>query len=439
MVETRLANAVFEDEPTDALRPSLRSLAENIAGLLRAEMGQAHYPLLIAGGWGIGKTSLLKGIRSRLGARGSGLTAEDPIAAVWFEAWHYERNDGLVPALVRAIWDATPDVFRQDEKNKDCLRQLWCCALALTARLLPFLTGGAIEVGLKVSGVFDDVKALGGTATEPALDPVGAFQKSVATLIQRAWGLPPGADGSASARQPIVFIDDLDRCGPETMVSLLETIRLLAASGEKLRCRFVVALDRDVAVDAASYKFGGLDKYDGNRYLEKIFPATFRIGEPDGADCADIIAKLLPRTNKSAGDGLAGVATDVFAQQGPFSNPRLIKRSLSRLRLLMRFDGATWDRDYPRQKAMLEWLAAGERWPGLRRLVLTRDTTFWRLVLNMSLGPPPGEIITSIQDPDARQLATQPGLGEWIGKHLVSESSLDNIKDAERRLRRWGL
>jgi hypothetical protein len=57
----------------------------------------------------------------------------------------------------------------------------------------------------------------------------------------------------------------------------------------------------------------------------------------------------------------------------------------------------------------------------------------------MSLGPPPGEIITSIQDPDARQLATQPGLGEWIGKHLVSESSLDNIKDAEKRLRRWGL
>jgi len=78
-------------------------------------------------------------------------------------------------------------------------------------------------------------------------------------------------DGAA----PVILIDDLDRCSPDGAVALLDGIRLLVTGGPELRCNFVVALDRGVIAARSVAKFQGISGYDGNRYLEKIFPVSF--------------------------------------------------------------------------------------------------------------------------------------------------------------------
>ncbi len=93
---------------------------------------------------------------------------------------------------------------------------------------------------------------------------------------------------------PIVFIDDLDRCTPEGTVQLLDAVRMLMTTGElnPLKLRFVVALDQTIAVRAISTKFAGIRDYDGNRYLEKLFPIGFHIPPPTVNDSAHLIQAL---------------------------------------------------------------------------------------------------------------------------------------------------
>ena len=131
-------------------------------------------------------------------------------------------------------------------------------------------------------------------------------------------------------RRVFVFIDDLDRCLPESALEIFEAIKLfLDAPG----CVYVVALDRDVirkALDVKYVRSGDLSQgqrfISADQYIEKTISISFDAPRLSRDDALSIIsmAKLpleLAKENKD------------LIVQGLGKNPRRVKRFMNTLAL----------------------------------------------------------------------------------------------------------
>ncbi len=419
------------------LLEGLRDLAEQLVGILKEDT--LNFPILVSGDWGAGKTSLLKSIREEL-------EKEERFPVIWFEAWHYEKTDGLLPALMRQVWEKTPKKFRNKKTAKKLAGNLWRSAFAATTLSIPAVLKAfgvplLPELIMKVNSktVGDVVEATPGFIdSEPSKDAGDELWENLNALIDTAW---------PSGETPIVFIDDLDRCTPDGTIQLLDAVKMLMSKGEKnsLKLRFVVALDQTIAVRAISTKFAGIRDYDGNRYLEKLFPIGFHITPPNVRDSAHLIQNLLEAFKHLTQDHkdclLEALSNPAFA------NPRLMKRSINKFILACRQERKAQEENQTpgtgdisdsarmaRNKYLAKWIAATARWPQLRSLVQKRDISYWEQFL---------EAVKSgdekkLPGPDAVGLMTQPGAKAWMQTENFPDA-FGGFKQAELRLSRYGL
>jgi hypothetical protein len=101
------------------------------------------------------------------------------------------------------------------------------------------------------------------------------------------------------------MIDNLDRCLPDNVVALLESIKnLFSESGG---CIWVLAIDPDVVAGYIDQKYGGA-RIDGHSYLDKIVPEQFHLpmpklqGETERGTVASFIReKILNEPGQTAG------------------------------------------------------------------------------------------------------------------------------------------
>lgn len=403
----------------DPLRSTLATLANHIANVV--DSAPLTCPILISGDWGAGKTTLLHALCKRLGveARGDGA-----VPTVVFEAWHYESANSLLPALMRRIWEAAPSQYREKKAAKALLWELIHWAASVATRMIKPVSG--IALGLP-AGLTDEIdlekatnraaKVLGDLAPPP--DPLDALRASFARLVREAW----------HNKSPVVLVDDLDRCNPHDAVMLLDAIRALATCADRLRVRFVVAIDRTVVTQAISAKFANIRGYDGNRYLEKIFPLEFQVPQPAKQEIRDMI-ELLAAPLPEAERQLSVFALTEALDKPYFANTRLIKRCFNRYRLLRFFEQhgmARADAD----KLSPQWIAATERWPRLRSLQQRRQPEFWKTTAQRG----------STNDPDFQLLMAEPGFQQWLASHNwpTAADALDRYDEADSRLRRFGM
>lgn len=418
------------------LRAGLVSFANQLAELIPAL--PAATPVLVDGDWGSGKTTVLRAVQRRLDPDTDGRTA-------WFNPWRHEGGH-LLAALIRAVWEARSDSWKATDTAVDTLSTLWRLALAVGTRAAPaLLTVAGMPVGAAIAAAARPDAAHATAAHVPGFgpggpgeDPVAKLWSSFRVLVEEGW---------PDWHQPlVVFVDDLDRCNPTAMVALLDGLKLLVSCDEvaRLNVRFLVALDRTVAARAVAAKFAGIDHYEGHRYLEKIFPLALRIPSVDGIDAVELIDRL----TRGASGGLTADQQDalrVSLGDPAFANPRLMKRCLNTTHLVLGFETRTLGPGVhaePWQDHMLvKWIAAVERWPGLRILARTRDESWW-IVLRQALEgrqtiPPAAQTLVA-QDGAARWLlsflpAAPPGAARNMGHFLTSLRATDD------RLRRWGL
>jgi hypothetical protein len=412
---------LLDDLPLErGLRPSLDRLANRIANVVQS--APLTSPILVSGDWGAGKTTLLRAVCRKLADM---RLTNVGTPTVMFEAWQYESSTTLLPALMRAVWDATPAVFRAQQKAKTLLWELVHWAATVASRTL-VTASSAIGLPGKLaldSGLGDAVQrgAQAMADVTPPGDPVDELRGAFAKLVAAAW----------SDHVPVVFIDDLDRCSPANTVALLDAIRSLASCAERLRVRFVAALDRGVVVQAISAKFANVRGYDGSRYLEKIFPIEFQVPAPTMDEIRGIIkemaAPLEPLEVEQSVYALTHALTPAY-----FANARLIKRCFNRHQLVRYFDfdlgvAAKADDD----KLLLQWIAATERWPRLRTLQQRRKREFWTNAATQE----------TVSDPDLQTLYAEPGFVHWLAAHRWPEvpHALDVFDAADERLRRHGL
>jgi hypothetical protein len=482
--EGNLAPPILADDPVTVaseLRDDLDGFARRLARVL--ERLPASSPVLIHGDWGIGKTSLLHAIERHAARR--------PV--IWFHAWRYEREASLLPALLRQIWDSTPEAFRKKEENRSRYHKIWNAAVTLGTRLVPViltaLGAGAFAsvVNATADGVAKDMESLAEKAREPKPDVTAELWKELTALVKDAW---PG-------QRPLILVDDLDRCSPEGAVALLDGLRLLvtcapppvqaipaesdAEDGEASepdpvpsdgdRFNFVVALDRLVLVHAVSKKFEGIGDYDGNRYLEKIFPLSFAVPAPHDGIAVRLVETFLGGPKKPGKRAREGKARPGGEQQGGlgdqrdalnaalldplFANPRIMKRCINRFRLVRYFEedakvGPNADEDRKSGQGdspesledrlsdvtLAKWIAATERWPKLRPLMLRQTDDYWSRLQDTISGK------ASIKlDVEAEAMVSEPRLSSWMRANLFPRngSLVPGYRKAEWRLRKWGM
>jgi len=307
----------------------------------------------IFGPWGSGKTSLMRLVAEQLINR---RTAGHRWAqAVWFNAWQYERDEG---ALWRALLLRVLEGLESDQLSKEDAQQIadWRMRLYTDVQRTeagsiqidwPKLGKGALHLGLSLiptSATFLELVQLLQGEVGTLEEIVSAFQRERTEIYRRQLMLLEEFQGGFAhlVREYVwsrngllvVFIDDLDRCLPERAVEVLEAIKLfLDVKG----CVFFIAVDRDVIervvrVRYASYLVGEDERGSnvpiaGQNYLEKIVQLPFHLPPLEDDQIAGFIDQHDPHLPPGCKNILA---------LGLEPNPRVVKRTLNILRLLLK-------------------------------------------------------------------------------------------------------
>lgn len=249
----------------------------------------------IYGDWGGGKSTLIRMVRDALANRPGAMTLQ-------FNGWLFEGYEDAKTALMGTILDTLEERLEADksftERGRDLLKKLlrrvkWLQLAGLAGRYaaplaigLPHLTLanlGQDALNLARSAVADkgpisvaDAKGLLAEAPEGE-ENVGRsirdFRRDFGDLL-----------AESKIETLVVFIDDLDRCLPDTIIDTLEAIKLfLFVPGTA----FVIGADERLVQYAVRQRFPelpGTETEVGRDYLEKLVQVPIRVPPLSGAD-----------------------------------------------------------------------------------------------------------------------------------------------------------
>jgi len=241
-------------------------VAQGISRFLRNMATEPPLTFAISGDWGSGKSSLMGLVCHDLRRHGH--------RPVWFNAWHHQKDEQLLAALLNAIrtqglppaWTPAGVAFR--------LRLLWLRSMKHFLVAFVFLLASAVVISFMGT---HDVAAWGhlwalmaGQAAPASASELGRIAAqlaaSAAALLalrkaMTAFGADPAVLLSATAEQfklkdasaltnfraqfaeqfdevtrtlpyrMVIVIDDLDRCRPEVTLDVLEAVNFLVSSG----------------------------------------------------------------------------------------------------------------------------------------------------------------------------------------------------------------
>jgi hypothetical protein len=222
----------------------------------------------VYGDWGSGKTSLLRALERRFRDNGH--------VTVWFEPWRYEREEHLIiPLLVEVHAEVQREMTRRNlsqvkvdlvATGKRLLGRAARSLLRVGARLVEQHTGVDLErVGSDVLSAYGEQDKEQGWAN--SLSEVEEFKRDFLELVATAACLEHGA---ASPKQPktlVLFVDDLDRCAPDQVRRLLESVKLFLNVPGVL---FFLALDEEQVLLALSGPFSShFSNHDNSFYLAR--------------------------------------------------------------------------------------------------------------------------------------------------------------------------
>ena len=369
----------LHDEPLEEPEEDLLGVAASakiLAG--RLLMVKPPFTVGVYGEWGSGKTTFVTFVSKFLDELTA--TGGAPILFVPFKAWEYKTADEIWRALILAIARSLlgiPDSTAQPDVSPPppTLWQRVKGLLGADAIVLhreetpPDANSKYAELTAKL-----DASLYGGISkSSPSIDSAEAtitVVKSVVAAMSSASPLVAGIRGifglntdldlgklvdkgqNESTRQRIesmaefkniltdlfageqrrvfVFIDDLDRCMPDTALDLLEAIKIFFPT---TRCVFLVAADETLIGQGLRMRFrdvidakGGGDanaflNRKGREYFEKIIQLPVYLPRPGSDDILRFIGAQYPEWH--AASDLIDTAIG--------SNPRRLKQYCNRL------------------------------------------------------------------------------------------------------------
>ena len=336
----RLAR-LFPDHPLmdERLEFEFEGFARTLAELAWNPENRTPFTVVVRGGWGRGKTTLLRRAQWMLE---NPREVEDGVPSgvrkvrtLWFNAWKYPDDDTVLAGLLGAVIDRLEEGGKLDQLKalvasykSATLKALF--ALAAPAPLRDLITG---EVESQFAPVHE--KRAFHDSFRKMFNEVSRLLFDVTLAFRDAGGLRESELWSPEAERRevlVVFLDDLDRCRRERVVEVLEAINLFL---DLPGVCFFLGIDWDRLVDVLPETV----RDDPDQFLEKIVQVAFELPEvsPEGAE--GYVGRLLRGTDLArvlGGDGDApSEDVRVLARALERRHPRHAKRFLNDLSMAL--------------------------------------------------------------------------------------------------------
>ncbi|MCH9051027.1 MAG: AAA family ATPase [Proteobacteria bacterium] len=279
---------IHKDEPTSEDSLDRDKYAEVFARL--AETCETPMVIGLYGGWGIGKTSLMRQIQGKLD--------EDKARTVWFDPWRHQFDESSTVALLHTV----VDTFELREEGKKLLMVI---AAAFGSMLLKATTNLNWQDVDKFSKRLEEERF-------QVRDAQVRLHTHFEKLIEKARGEP--------AHRIVFFIDDLDRCLPAHTLTILEALKLyLNLPG----CVYFVGVDREALERSIRHHYEDVALSETS-YLDKIVQLPFTIPLIAPESMEKFVGPLLSEELKHCQPLLV---------KGLGDNPRQVKRFVNCLML----------------------------------------------------------------------------------------------------------
>lgn len=284
---------MWPDNETDRDFLNFAGIADTIAEMIIQADGRP-VSIGVSGDWGVGKSSMIQLTKTSLKNHQPEKLPEKYLF-VDFNAWLYQGYDDARAALLDVIASTLEAEAAERESGVDKAREFLGRVKWFRLAKLFALPAASVALGLPPMGLHGDIAELiqagaAGEIDEQGLEKAGATASTIAAagralLDPKQESSPPKEiqalrDSFEEALEEIgvtlvVFIDDLDRCLPDTTISTLEAIRLfLFLKGTA----FVIAADDNMIKHAVKKHFGGLeDDALVTNYFDKLIQVPIRV------------------------------------------------------------------------------------------------------------------------------------------------------------------
>lgn len=271
----------------------------NTAAELIKESNDEPLSIGVSGGWGVGKSSLVKMIKASLVESENNVDSKNKkYIFIDFNAWLYQGYEEAKMALLQVV----ADKLLQEANNRKTVvekalnfvkRIKWLKAVQYLYPIGRNATIGA-TVGGPVGALIGAGMGVVETQTLPSTEVFREVSSNVETLGKELEGLvsekevfnlPKEIDGLRKTFADIlteldirlvVIVDDLDRCLPHTAISTLEAMRLLLFMP---RSSFIIAADEEMIRSAVRVHFGELQITNSlvTSYFDKLIQVPLRV------------------------------------------------------------------------------------------------------------------------------------------------------------------
>ncbi|MFM0142446.1 KAP family P-loop NTPase fold protein [Paraburkholderia sp. RL18-085-BIA-A] len=275
-------------------------VADACAKLLQQARGEP-ISVGISGGWGAGKSSLVKMVGQRL--EGFNEPGENSYVFVTFNPWLYQDFDSARSALLQLVGDKILEEASEREGLRDKALRLLKRINVLRLVQLGGEAAATYFTGVPVGMIGRAMKKFGLLDSDKKDDEDKKDDDKDDGLLKKAepLSLPNEIHEFRVALEAlleelkitlVVFVDDLDRCLPKTAISTLESIRLLLFIK---RSAFVIAADNDFIKGAVRIHFAGTEIKDevATNYFDKLIQVPLHVPRLGVNEAKAYIALLL--------------------------------------------------------------------------------------------------------------------------------------------------
>ena len=259
--DSRVVPPLLGDAPIETDLLGYEPFARTLAEFLSASELPTPYCVGIYGSWGTGKSSFMAMMRRHL----SEAMSADHL--LWFEPWLFDNKEEVWKALVYTTLhhletlNSAPG--KRSEQRADRIGRL----LKGLGRVSLNATIGTVTQGLVN---FDQLASMYAHSEHDATQFLNTFRHEFETIKDE---LLSSVSGEGHARL-IIFVDDLDRCAPDSAITVLEAIKLFF---DMRGCVFVLGIDRAVVQQGIELKYNHNEDISGERYLEKLVQLPFQL------------------------------------------------------------------------------------------------------------------------------------------------------------------
>ena len=259
-----------------------------------------RFTIGIFGGWGTGKTTLMKMMKKRLD--------DEKAVTVWFNPWEYEKERHLMVPLLQTLKLELETKYK-DQVKQGILDKLGDIAVSFAKSLKPEINLGITKFS------FDPEKFI--EKEDEKKDFASLYfelNKQLKEITQ-----------NIKKDRIVIFVDDLDRCLPDKALQVLESVKLfLDAEGYV----FVIGLDRNIIEKCVDKKYGKESGISGTDYIKKIIQVPFNLPGLREQEVKTYVQRLKEQLKGTQVEEYVEKYIDIISK-GMEANPREIKRFIN--------------------------------------------------------------------------------------------------------------